>query len=300
MALNNGPLLSKQEINIKRVLAKCEEYIQNDSHLDKKFHWRIKSYLSFIDEELVKIRDSNSENNESLFDEDSLRLYFSRIWKLRDKIKEAENIVNASNKKEKDNQKDIDILAKLQISATNQVHNSNNHNSGSNNLDDTSKDPLISNKSKRLQLLETTPAYKKALKLQHMKNLENQNINDQQTQDKLSQNLLSKTLQMKSMSNAVKNHVNSDLNTIDQIDNEVMENTLKLQQEVNKLNELNKKTGFCSTIFLMLMVFVSFCLMVVFIRLHSKLPNFYTRGRNLPVVEPSATSTIMTGGHREL
>ena len=101
MALNSGPLLSKQEINIKRVLAKCEEYIQNDSHLDKKFYWRIKSYLSFIDEELVKIRDSNSDNGDSLFDEDSLRLYFSRIWKLRDKIKEAENIMNVSNKKER-------------------------------------------------------------------------------------------------------------------------------------------------------------------------------------------------------
>ena len=210
--------------------------------------------------------------------------------------------MNVSNGKEKDDQKAMDILVKLQISATNQVHNANNPNSESNQIDNTSKNHTTSNKSKRLQLLETTPAYKKALKLQHLKNLENQNKNDQQTQEKLSQNLLSRTLQMKSMSNAVKNHVNSDLNTIDQIDNEVMENTLKLQQEVDKLNELNKKTGFCSTIFLMLMVFVSFCLMVVFIRLHSKLPNFYTRGRNLPVVEPSVTPTvtITTGGHREL
>merc|ERR1712060_888598 len=143
--------LSKQEINLKRVLNKCEELVQKNSHLEEKFNWRIKSYINFIENELLSIRNSE-EGSSLLFDEDSLRLYQKRVWNVKDESEVQNNSVTTCHK------------------------------------------------PKRLQLLEKTPAYQKAIKLQELKLSENQDKETQQTQEKLSQNLLSKTLQMKSMS----------------------------------------------------------------------------------------------------
>merc|ERR1712060_161164 len=179
--------LSKQEINLKRVLNKCEELVQKNSHLEEKFNWRIKSYINFIENELLSIR--NSEDGSSLlFDEDSLRLYQKRVWNVKDRISAADKIEKETRVRAETS--NDDVLAKLQLSATNNVIASEVQNNS----------VTTSHKPKRLQLLEKTPAYQKAIKLQKLKLSENQDKETQQTQEKLSQNLLSKTLQMKSMS----------------------------------------------------------------------------------------------------
>ena len=265
----------KQEINLRRVLNKCEEMITTNTVIQDNFNWRFKAYLNFIDLELNNIRKDGI-----IDDEDRLSLYKKRIQILRNKENEVDNLLkscNITNEMDRsitdlENKKSLQMLDDLgHISQTSQV--------------DQVKTVVEENqmlrpekiKPKRLQLLEKTPAYQKAIQTSILKSEQEQLSQHKQQQDNLSNALLDKAHQMKNMSLAVRDHVAGDMKLIDKIDGTVAANTQKLQNEVERLNDINKNTGFCSTIFLILVVFFTFIFMIVFIRLHSKLPDFYRR-----------------------
>ncbi|XP_043278596.1 vesicle transport protein USE1 [Venturia canescens] len=259
---------SRLEVNVKRLLARCELMAKEDSHLEK-WNWKLEKFILALDDMLKELQESPDKPSRDTMTEYTRRVEFLKgVIETSKLTNPIERIVAAQMLPRNSSMISTDLNGP---SVTSQIHQkttakySRELRSELFNMDapgGNSRDPLSSNKLR--QRAAGAPAQDQDLDalLKYNRNM----------QEKIAENMILMTSSMKEHALTANSIIKQDIGSLEKSDKLTDKNAAKLRMESLKLEEHTKSTWRCWVWLMVAFVLVVFFNMILFMKMAKKKP----------------------------